>query len=65
MRLAHLSLAVAGQQRSRRFYEAYLACYDQPDREGCLHLTDPVGFDLALVPQQPDPPPASFTSESR
>jgi catechol 2,3-dioxygenase-like lactoylglutathione lyase family enzyme len=51
MRLAHLSLAVTDQNRSRRFYETFFGfeCGGEPDSEGCLHLTDADGFDLTLV----------------
>jgi catechol 2,3-dioxygenase-like lactoylglutathione lyase family enzyme len=51
MRLAHLSLSVGDQQRSRRFYETFFdfACDPEPDAEGCLHLTDVDGFDLTLA----------------
>jgi catechol 2,3-dioxygenase-like lactoylglutathione lyase family enzyme len=53
MRLAHLSLTVADQQRSRRFYETFFgfACDGELDAEGCLHLADVDGFDLTLVAQ--------------
>jgi catechol 2,3-dioxygenase-like lactoylglutathione lyase family enzyme len=50
MRLAHLSLAVADRERSRRFYETFFGfdCSGEPDNEGCLHL-DAGDFDLTLV----------------
>jgi lactoylglutathione lyase len=62
VRLAHLSLAVADQQRSRRFYETFfgLECDGEPDGEGCLHLTDGDGFDLTLVPRPDASPSSSF-----
>lgn len=51
MRLAHLALTVADQERSRRFYETYFgfdagpaARYD----DGVLIIRDGHGFDLAL-----------------
>jgi catechol 2,3-dioxygenase-like lactoylglutathione lyase family enzyme len=51
VRLAHLSLAVADQQRSRRFYQTFFGfdCDGNPDAEGCLHLTDVDDFDLTLA----------------
>ena len=51
MRLSHLSLPVADQERSRRFYASLGFTSDGvPDGEGCLHLTDEGDFDLTLSP---------------
>jgi catechol 2,3-dioxygenase-like lactoylglutathione lyase family enzyme len=51
MRLSHLSLPVADQERSRRFYASHGFMSDGVrDGEGCLHLTDEGDFDLALSP---------------
>jgi catechol 2,3-dioxygenase-like lactoylglutathione lyase family enzyme len=62
VRLAHLSLAVADQERSRRFYETFFEfdCTGEPDPEGCLHLTDGDDFDLTLVGRPEVSPPASL-----
>jgi hypothetical protein len=62
VRLAHLSLGVADQQRSRRFYETFFGfvCDGDPDREGCLHLTDADDFDLTLVARPNVSPSASL-----
>src|SRR6266536_244171 len=62
MRLAHLSLAVADQQRSRRFYETFFgfSCDGKADAEGCVHLTDMDDFDLTLVGRSTVSPPSSL-----
>jgi catechol 2,3-dioxygenase-like lactoylglutathione lyase family enzyme len=47
----HLALAVADQQRSRRFYETYFGFGARPARrydDGVLMLYDADGFSLAL-----------------
>ena len=51
--MRHLALAVADQERSRRFYEAYLGFGARPARrypDGVLMLYDAQGFSLALGP---------------
>jgi catechol 2,3-dioxygenase-like lactoylglutathione lyase family enzyme len=62
VRLAHLSLAVADQQRSRRFYETFFGLHSDGslDAEGCLHLTDANGFDLTLVARSDSAPSPTF-----
>jgi catechol 2,3-dioxygenase-like lactoylglutathione lyase family enzyme len=61
VRLAHLSLAVADQQRSRRFYEVFFGfeCSGELDSDGCLHV-DAGDFDLTLVAQADVSPPRSL-----
>jgi catechol 2,3-dioxygenase-like lactoylglutathione lyase family enzyme len=46
----HLALAVSDQDRSRRFYEAYLGFEAEaaPREDGVLLLHDAAGFSLAL-----------------
>jgi catechol 2,3-dioxygenase-like lactoylglutathione lyase family enzyme len=45
----HLALAVADQERSRRFYESYFGFAEPAPREdGVLILHDAAGFSLAL-----------------
>ena len=49
--MRHLALAVADQERSRRFYETYLGFGARPARrydDGVLMLYDADGFSLAL-----------------
>ena len=49
----HLALAVADQERSRRFYESYFGFDARPSRwydEGVLMLYNADGFALALGP---------------
>jgi len=49
----HLALAVADQERSRRFYESYFGFDAQPSRwydGGVLMLYNADGFSLALGP---------------
>jgi catechol 2,3-dioxygenase-like lactoylglutathione lyase family enzyme len=49
----HLALAVADQERSRRFYEAYFGFDARPSRrydDGVLMLYNADGFALALGP---------------
>jgi catechol 2,3-dioxygenase-like lactoylglutathione lyase family enzyme len=51
--MRHLALAVADQQRSRRFYETYFGFGAEPARpydDGVLMLYDASGFALALGP---------------
>lgn len=51
MRLAHLALTVADQERARRFYETYFGFGEGPATrydDGVLILRDRNGFDLAL-----------------
>jgi catechol 2,3-dioxygenase-like lactoylglutathione lyase family enzyme len=51
MRLAHLALTVADQERSRRFYETYFGFDAGPATrydDGVLIIRDGRGFDLAL-----------------
>jgi Glyoxalase/Bleomycin resistance protein/Dioxygenase superfamily len=54
----HLALAVADQERSRRFYESYFGFDAQPSRwydGGVLMLYNAEGFSLALGPtDEPD-----------
>jgi len=66
MRLAHLSLAVSDQQRSRRFYETFFgfSCDGKADAEGCPHLTHMDDFDLTLVGRSTVSPPSSLHFES-
>ena len=51
MRFAHLSLGLANQQRSRRFYETFFGLDRDggPDAEGRMHLMHFDGFDLTLA----------------
>ena len=49
--MKHLALAVADQERSRRFYESYFGFDAQPSRwydDGVLMLYNADGFSLAL-----------------
>lgn len=48
--MRHLALAVADQERSRRFYETYFgfAAEPAPRADGVLILHDETGFSLAL-----------------
>ena len=51
--MKHLALAVADQERSRRFYESYFGFDAQPSRwydGGVLMLYNAEGFSLALGP---------------
>ena len=51
--MKHLALAVADQERSRRFYESYFGFGARPARRydgGVLMLYDADGFSLALGP---------------
>ena len=51
--MKHLALAVADQERSRRFYESYFGFGARPARRydgGVLMLYDAEGFSLALGP---------------
>jgi catechol 2,3-dioxygenase-like lactoylglutathione lyase family enzyme len=51
--MKHLALAVADQERSRRFYESYFGFGARPARRydgGVLMLYDAGGFSLALGP---------------
>ena len=51
--MKHLALAVADQERSRRFYEAYFGFAARPSRrydDGVLMLYSADGFALALGP---------------
>ena len=51
--MKHLALAVADQERSRRFYESYFGFDARPARRydgGVLMLYDAGGFSLALWP---------------
>ncbi len=51
--MRHLALAVADQERSRRFYEDYFGFDAEPPRryeDGTLMLYDADGFSLALGP---------------
>ena len=51
--MKHLALAVADQERSRRFYESYFGFDAQPSRSydgGVLMLCNADGFSLALGP---------------
>ncbi len=53
MRLAHLGLTVADQERSRRFYETHFGFGARPAArypDGTLIIRDADGFDLALHP---------------
>jgi hypothetical protein len=67
VRLAHLSLGVADQQGSRRFYETFIGfdCDGEPDGEGCLHLTDAHGFDMTLAVKTDASPSRSLHFGSR
>jgi catechol 2,3-dioxygenase-like lactoylglutathione lyase family enzyme len=51
----HLALAVADEERSRRFYATYLGFDARAERmeDGVLHLWDAAGFQLALGPGDP------------
>lgn len=48
--MRHLALAVADQERSRRFYETYFGFVAEPAprEDGVLILHDAAGFSLAL-----------------
>ena len=53
--MKHLALAVADQDRSRRFYETYFGFDAEPAREydgGVLMLYNADGFSLALGPTE-------------
>jgi hypothetical protein len=57
-----VSLTVADQERSPRFYETFFGfdCSGDPDGEGCLHLTDAGGFDVTLAVRADVAPPPSL-----
>jgi catechol 2,3-dioxygenase-like lactoylglutathione lyase family enzyme len=52
----HLALAVAHEERSRRFYATYLGFDARSERmdDGVLMLWNAAGFQLALGPADPD-----------
>ena len=53
--MKHLALAVADQERSRRFYESYFGFGARPSRwydDGVLMLYNADGFSLALGPTE-------------
>jgi catechol 2,3-dioxygenase-like lactoylglutathione lyase family enzyme len=52
----HLALAVADEERSRRFYAGYLGFDARAERmdDGVLMLWNADGFQLALGPADPD-----------
>ena len=53
--MKHLALAVADQERSRRFYESYFGFDARPSRlydDGVLMLYNADGFSLALGPTE-------------
>ena len=58
MRLAHLGLTVADQERSRRFYETHFGFNAGPARrypDGTVIICDADGFALALHPRPAAP----------
>jgi catechol 2,3-dioxygenase-like lactoylglutathione lyase family enzyme len=52
----HLALAVADEERARRFYATYLGFDARAERmdDGVLMLWNAAGFQLALGPADPD-----------
>jgi catechol 2,3-dioxygenase-like lactoylglutathione lyase family enzyme len=56
LRLRHLALAVADQERSRRFYEEHFGLHvSRRHDDGVLMLSDDYGFALAIGPADGSP----------